>query len=288
MIESFETFDEAYRSSIAEIRQHGRVISGVNSSRSIGSGFGKAPRPFTEVLGGGFQLLNPRARILKCSPRKLDVRFAYANFLFTLGGGQDLEMITHYNARGEKFFESDNRYETAFGCRLFSPGHQIAYVKEKLVNDRESRRAVAQIYEPVDTLLDRRDTPCAISLQFLIREERLHCICFMRSQSAVMVMPYDVFLFTMIQEWLATDMHLELGTYTHQCGSLHFYDDDDSLIEPILRDMAASDEMPRMLSSGVDVQRGLCGQERALRSKGVGGGLHLDSYWLDFLAVVAP
>lgn len=288
MIDSYETFDEAYRATIIEIDRHGRAVSGVTSARSIGSGFGAAPRPFKEVLGGSFRLLNPRARVLKCLPRKFDIRFAYANFLFTLGGGQDLEMITHYNARGEKFFEGDNRYETAFGCRLFSPGHQIAYVKEKLSNDRESRRAVAQIYEPIDTLVDRRDTPCAISLHFLIRDERLHCICFMRSQSAVMVMPYDVFLFTMIQEWLACEMSIELGTYTHQCGSLHFYNEDSMLLEPILNDQSIGGVMLPILSCGGDISRCLISSERALRTKSGSIDHILDEYWVEFLETVSP
>jgi thymidylate synthase len=265
MIEKFETFDEAYRKTICDISRFGTDVSGVKSERSIGSGFGLSPRPFKEILNYGFCLNNPRARILKSPSRNIDKRFAQANFLFTLAGGQDLEMITHYNSRGSKFFEAESRYETAFGCRLFSPGHQIEYVKEKLSKDRESRRAVAQIYEPVDTLVDRRDTPCAMALHFLIRDEKLHCVCFMRSQSAIMILPYDVYLFTMIHEWIACEIGVALGTYSHQSSSIHYYAEDFGLVEPIMADDTTSDEMFPMTQAGPKIKSDLIRLERQNR-----------------------
>lgn len=288
MIETYPNFDAAYRATLRRLLDKGRYVSGVASSQSIGSNFGTSPRPFVELQGDGFRLSNPRARFLASPARMIDPVFAAANFVFTISGGHEPQMITAYNSRGQAFAEDSSRYETAFGSRLFSPGHQIAYVKKKLMLDRQSRRAVAQIYGPDDTLLDRRDTPCAISLQFLIRDERLDCVCFMRSQSAVMVMPYDVFLFTMIQEWLAVEIGVPVGEYSHVCGSLHYYEEDKSIFEGILSEKVESEQMAEMTSSGADVANRLVEYERILRynrlrSENVEPILGLDRYWSGFL-----
>ncbi len=54
-------------------------------------------------------------------------------------------MISAYNSRGGRFFETNPVIESAFGSRLFSPGHQLTYVRKKLLDDPMSRRGVAMI-----------------------------------------------------------------------------------------------------------------------------------------------
>lgn len=283
---SFDTFAAAYAHTIADILSDGIPVSGVSSPRSIGSGFGTRERPFIELQGGGFRLLDPRSRWLATGPRQTNAAFAAANFVFTLAGGHEPEMISTYNARGQQFAEDSSRFEAAFGARLFSPGHQLAYAAGKLRSDKLSRRATALIYSPEDTLLDRRDTPCAIALQFMIRGDRLDAVCFMRSQSAAMVMPYDVFLFTMIQEWLAIEIGIELGCYTHIAASLHLYEEDRDLAERITNfELGPTRSMPKMLTAGHQVAVSLIDTERALRLAGKEPVLAtpLDAYWRRFL-----
>lgn len=288
-MKSFESFGAAYAQVISDILSHGEKVSGVTSPTSIGSGFGTRDRPFIEIQGGGFRLLNPRTRWLDGGSRQANPAFAAANFIFTLAGGHELEMISAYNARGAQFAEDSSRFEAAFGARLFSPGHQLAYAARKLKNDRMSRRATALIYDPGDTLLDRRDTPCAIALQFMIRNDRLDTVCFMRSQSAVMVMPYDVFLFTMIQEWMAVELGVELGSYTHVAASLHLYEEEAKLAENVLElGRPSSGRMPPMLTAGPSVAVSLIDLERSLRLVGTepSSGSHLDLYWRKFMEPV--
>jgi hypothetical protein len=46
----------------------------------------------------------------------------------------------------------------------------------------------------------------------------------MRSNDVWLGFPYDVFVNTCLQQILANEMQLELGTYTHHVGSLHLYE----------------------------------------------------------------
>jgi thymidylate synthase len=56
----------------------------------------------------------------------------------------------------------------------------------------------------------------------------------MRSQSAVMVLPYDVFTFSFLQEVLAVELGLRVGQYFHNSGSFHYYLDEEPLVQKLL------------------------------------------------------
>jgi hypothetical protein len=97
--------------------------------------------------------------------------------------------------------------------------------------------------------------PCTLSLQFLIRDKRLNCIATMRSNDIVWGLTYDVFNFTMIQEYVAVKVGIPLGDYFHNAGSLHLYADRDAkmvkaLGEPI-RSAPKMDLMPESLNVGL-------------------------------------
>jgi thymidylate synthase len=71
--------------------------------------------------------------------------------------------------------------------------------------------------------IDCRDAACATSIQFLVREGRLDAVVCMRSNDAIWGLPYDVFLFTFLQELLALTLGFDLGSYHHFASSLHIY-----------------------------------------------------------------
>jgi thymidylate synthase len=48
---------------------------------------------------------------------------------------------------------------------------------------------------------------------------------YMRSNDAFIGMPHDIFAFTMLQEIMAGDLGVGLGTYKHCVGSLHIYEE---------------------------------------------------------------
>ena len=61
-----------------------------------------------------------------------------------------------------------------------------------------------QIFDAKDLLnFQHKDIPCTVSLQFLIRENKLHLFVNMRSNDVFLGLPHDIFCFTMIQEIIA-------------------------------------------------------------------------------------
>jgi hypothetical protein len=71
---------------------------------------------------------------------------------------------------------------------------------------------------------------------------------FMRSQSALMVLPYDVFLFASLQGLLASRLGVEVGTYTHISGSFHVYEDELEMASAVI----AEDPTPIALLPFID------------------------------------
>jgi thymidylate synthase len=64
----------------------------------------------------------------------------------------------------------------------------------------------------------------------------------MRANDAYRGTASDVFSFTFLQELLAHQLGLELGSYTHVAGSYHLYQADDALADRVLADASQTEE----------------------------------------------
>jgi len=125
-------------------------------------------------------------------------------------------------------------------------------------------------------------------MQFLVRDSKLHAIVYMRSNDAIWGLPYDVFLFTMLQELLASELGLQLGTYTHTVGSLHLYEKHFDLAQKIVGgQIVPADEMPAMEQYG-QLSSFLVLEARLRTGASVDSQekLSLHPYWRDLLSVL--
>lgn len=248
----FATLQSAWLSLLAQVREGGREVPGVIDPLSIGSGFGMKPRNYREVMGLSFELTNPRARIICTSAYAPQLRFAIAQTIWCIVGSDEVSDIGYYNQQGFAFADETGHLPAAVGRRIFRAegGDQFHAAIELLKRDQSSRRAQIQIYLPSDLLRPSKDSSCIGSLHFLVREGCLHAVAAMRSQSVARVLPYDIFLLTMIQEAAAVELNLRLGSYHHFSGSLHYYAEEHALVDSILSEdtVPVAPPMPPMQS----------------------------------------
>lgn len=180
----------------------------------------------TELLGFSGTLANCEKTFLLNPVRLADPIYAAAETLWYLSGRAEVEMLLPYAKSYAKFAEPDGKAHGAYGARWLAHD-QLRRVINVLRLHPESRQAIMTMWSPTDLphaeALDKRDLPCTISMQFIIRDRRLHLIVNMRSNDIWLGMPYDVFAFTTVQRFVAMALDLEPGTYTHQAGSLHLY-----------------------------------------------------------------
>jgi len=180
-----------------------------------------------EVINAITVIEDPTRCIMHNGLRKMPIRYAFGEFLWYLSGNNKFKnTISKYSKVWERLSDNGDTVNSNYGyCIKKKFGFdQYEYVKELLEKDKNTRRAVIHIKEPMNTLeKDTKDLNCTICLQFFIRNEKLYMTTYMRSNDIWLGFPYDVFNFSALQVLLSMELEVELGTYTHISGSLHLY-----------------------------------------------------------------
>ena len=58
----------------------------------------------------------------------------------------------------------------------------------------------------------------------------------MRSQSACMVMPYDLFALMFLHEAVCTELRMPTGNYRHMATSFHYYLDEEEVVNSVVNE----------------------------------------------------
>jgi thymidylate synthase len=191
--------------------------------------------------------------------RNLDPRYAGAELLWYLTGESRVAMMQSYAPSYARFAENDGIAHGGYGTRIRGTTEmrasglegQLQGIVEVLKNHPESRQAVMAMWRDTDlphaVTLDKKDVPCTLTLQFLLRDRRLHLVVNMRSNDVWMGMPYDVWCFTAMQRLVAAAVDARPGQYVHCVGSMHVYDRN---VEKAWEALARVDDGYKMLDVG--------------------------------------
>ena len=267
-----------------------------------------------EILGYQFKILNPRQRIPYVPGRELSVHYMIAELLWYLSGNNSTSWISNYSSFWSKISDDGKTANSAYGARIFKHHHyqgpedknwtQWEYIKNELKHDPDSRRAVVHIRMPQDSKHANLDVPCTLSLQFFLRNDKIHMVTSMRSSDVILGLTYDIPAFTLFQELLAVQLTKELcrpiglGTYTHLSASMHVYEKHFKMVEKILEEDKRQDylnilQMPQMpgeppLDSLSCIERNIrsAQDEKMLNSAIEQSGLS-DEYWVDWCKILA-
>ena len=205
--------------------------------------FESSPRglKIKEKLGVQFRIKNPRDRLPYVKARNFSLSYFVAESIWYMSGNDSTDWISRYAPFWKNISDDGQTANSAYGARIFKFHPRIAdgeivqwrYVKEELARDPDSRRAVIHIRTPDDSLYAVKDVPCTLSLQFFIRDSKLHLHVTMRSSDIILGLPYDVPAFTLMQEVLANELGIDLGEYVHTSNSLHCYERDFEVLKEI-------------------------------------------------------
>lgn len=213
-ISIFEDIDQMWVHTIESCIKEGNFLD----SRNGGS---------IELLGF-IARLDPAANNVLLNPhRKFSCRYAAAELLWYLSGNPSGEMIKHYAPSYRDFLEEDGIAWGAYGGRWASQS-QLMHLFKLLKEKPNTRQAVISMWDPRDLQAaaesPKKDVPCTLNIQFLVREDHLHCSVTMRSNDIWLGFPYDVFCFTSLQMFLADYLGFGYGIYQHSVGSMHLYE----------------------------------------------------------------
>lgn len=172
-----------------------------------------------ELLGTSFKIMNPAQLFVTNEVRAMSPSYAAGELLWYLKGSNDGEMISYYAPSYQNYLVGGIA-PGAYGPKLATG---LPTVIKELRTSPNSRRAFLPIFEAADFDPASPDVPCTTGLQFLVRDGYLHCIVNMRSNDIWLGLPYDFFCFASIMQYVAWELSLKVGTYTHNVGSLHLY-----------------------------------------------------------------
>ena len=172
--------------------------------------------PNVEIVGAALELTNPRARLSRTETRRKVVS-GLGELCWYLRGTNDAEPILYYVQQYAENVEDDGTVHGGYGPRLFGSADQNQFqnIVDHLRRSPNSRRAVIQLFDRTDIYGEKRygDVPCTCTLQLFIRSDHLHLVVNMRSNDAYLGLPHDIFVFTMLQEFAARELDIDLGRY---------------------------------------------------------------------------
>lgn len=233
-----------------------------------------------EIYPCNFVLENVSNRCIVNPKRKWSMPLALGELAWHLDGSDSLEHLTYYASQWGHFSTGNKIVESCYGKKIFrGENSQWKRLINLLKEDPFSRRAVLSFHNGNNTLRhDLNDVSCTVSLQFLIRKGRLDAITYMRSNDVILGLPYDIFLFTMLQEILARELGVECGRYFHNVGSMHIYERHFELAE-VIRDSRFNSFLTMSPVEELNLLEDYLSFERELRFNNKVPAFDNASYW---------
>lgn len=212
-----------------------------------------------EVLGDISQPRDMKVKELTVQNHKVDSTLPFANFesrkfnwkyfagelVWYLNKDRDVDYIGNFSNFWKNITNpSTNEINSNYGSLLF--GDQLYWVKQSLIQDKNTRQAIAFLNQPKFQFTGNKDFVCTMYLNFWIRNNELHMKVQMRSNDIFYGLTFDAPFFALVHQhmllWLKdTYQDLQLGTYHHCTDNIHFYERHFELAETISKDSSSED-----------------------------------------------
>lgn len=189
-------------------------------NKGIGEGI------YAECLNATTIINNPYENICQSKIRNMSMKYAIGELLWYISCNNSFKAIKPYSSFWEKISDDGYTVNSNYGhcIRLKYGFDQFEYCIKLLIENPSTRQAIIHIKGPSEKA--SKDVNCTETIQLFIRDEKVHMTVNMRSNDIWLGFPYDVFQFTCLQILVAMRLDLEVGTYTHNVGSLHLYEKD--------------------------------------------------------------
>ena len=174
---------------------------------------------------------------------RASIVYALGELIWYFSGDNHLDFINKFSSIWNRLSDDGKTCNSAYGYLLQEKFgfNQIDTVIRLLKIDNDTRRAVLNLNYANKNVITTKDEPCTVCIQFFIRNNKLHTTVYMRSNDLYTGFPYDILFFTELPKYIAAQLNIKTGEYTHIVGSLHFYDENKS---KLFADVAMSQPAP--------------------------------------------
>lgn len=184
-----------------------------------------------------FEFTNAQNQFLTLKNRNYNPYFAIIEAAWVLNGENTLEGLSKIIHGYDQYSDDGHSLNGAYGYRIkkYFGKDQIESVVRLLSSEPNSRRAVVTLYSTDD--LDNnssRDIPCNISICLKVRNNCLDITVLNRSNDVFLGIPYNVFIFNVLQRYIAKRLNISIGIQRHFTDSLHLYERDFERTDEII------------------------------------------------------
>jgi len=169
----------------------------------------------------------PQERVLFDDLRDANPFFHLFESLWILAGRDDVAFPAQFCERLKDYSDDGVTFHGAYGYRMRkTDGDQFVKAVALLRAEPDSRRAVIQIWDAVHDLgHDGKDVPCNTQLFLKLRDGALQMTVSNRSNDIVWgLYGANVVQWSMVQEYLAAQLGVAVGTLTTVSDSFHIYE----------------------------------------------------------------
>lgn len=166
---------------------------------------------------------------------KSNLTYLSAELLWYWSSRNDTDFISKFGPMWRKLSDDGVTNNSAYGY-ILKEKHgfdQIEKIIQLLTVDPYSRRAVLNINVPNENVIETKDEPCTICIDYQIRNKKLQSTVVMRSSDAWFGLRNDIPFFITLQKYIAKRLGIETGEYSMFLMSSHFYDKDFKTIKDI-------------------------------------------------------
>lgn len=229
-----------------------------------------------ELINYSCCLKNPRSRFIGTQNRAHSLRYIIGELIWYLSGEKSIERISNYSTFWNKLVDEKDEINSNYGYRVFHKlvegKNQYQWIIKELTRDAHSRRAIMFLNlfeEDYFQMHKTKDFPCTIYLHFLVRDDKLNMLTYMRSNDFIYGFCNDVPFFTILQEMIAAELGIELGYYYHNAGSEHIYKRHFHLLnyKPAPEEKRVGEIFPKIQKADLDWVDSLPEIEKRIRKK---------------------
>ena len=175
----------------------------------------------------GFYIENPMDNLISCADRNWKWDYAEAEWQWYLSGDNNINKLGELYGKvpeiWKRMADKEGFVNSNYGWQ-WKRGNQLDEVIEMLKAYPNTRQAAISIYDCKENYMYDNDTPCTYAIQFTIIKGRLDMCVTMRSNDLWYGFCNDQYCFSKLQELVATETGLLIGSYYHFAHNLHLYD----------------------------------------------------------------
>ena len=181
----------------------------------------------------GFTIHKPMLNNIITEKRKWSKEYAEAEWQWYLSGDPNINKLGEIYGKipeiWKRMADKNGNVNSNYGWQ-WQRNKQLAKVISLLKREKYTRQATISIYDGKEIDKYTNDTPCTYAVQFTIVDNRLNMCVTMRSNDLWYGFCNDQYCFSKLQELVAKEINMDIGSYYHFAHNLHIYNDKLGLI----------------------------------------------------------